>query len=52
MHGAYARLARAASRSSAMSAGSGLMIGFELVHDQQTKERAPELRDRLVTDGV
>ena len=24
-----------------------LMIGIELVHDQETKERAPELRDRL-----
>jgi len=28
--------------------GLGLMIGVELVRDQQTKERAPELRDRLV----
>ena len=27
--------------------GLGLMIGFELVYDQETKERAPELRDRL-----
>jgi 4-aminobutyrate aminotransferase len=27
--------------------GLGLMIGIELVRDQQTKERAPELRDRL-----
>ena len=27
--------------------GRGLMIGFELVLDQQTKERAPALRDRL-----
>ena len=27
--------------------GLGLMIGFELVHDQQTKQRAPDLRDRL-----
>ena len=27
--------------------GLGLMIGFELVRDQQTKERAPALRDRL-----
>ncbi len=27
--------------------GLGLMIGFELVEDQQTKERVPELRDRL-----
>jgi len=28
--------------------GLGLMIGIELVRDQKTKERAPELRDRLV----
>lgn len=28
--------------------GLGLMIGIELVRDQRTKERAPELRDRLV----
>jgi 4-aminobutyrate aminotransferase len=27
--------------------GLGLMIGFELVRDQHTKERAPELRDRI-----
>jgi 4-aminobutyrate aminotransferase len=27
--------------------GLGLMIGIELVRDQQTRERAPELRDRL-----
>ena len=27
--------------------GLGLMIGFELVKDQQTKERYPELRDKL-----
>jgi 4-aminobutyrate aminotransferase len=27
--------------------GLGLMIGIELVRDQGTKERAPELRDRL-----
>jgi 4-aminobutyrate aminotransferase len=27
--------------------GLGLMIGFELVRDQATKERAPELRNRL-----
>jgi 4-aminobutyrate aminotransferase len=28
--------------------GLGLMIGVELVRDQKTKERAPELRDRVV----
>ncbi|HEV1285005.1 MAG TPA: acetyl ornithine aminotransferase family protein [Bryobacteraceae bacterium] len=28
--------------------GLGLMIGIELVRNQATKERAPELRDRLV----
>ncbi len=28
--------------------GLGLMIGIEIVHDQESKERAPELRDRLV----
>ena len=27
--------------------GLGLMIGIEMVRDQPTKERAPELRDRL-----
>ena len=27
--------------------GLGLMIGFEMVHDKATKERAPELRDRV-----
>jgi 4-aminobutyrate aminotransferase len=27
--------------------GLGLMIGFELVRDRHTKERAPELRDRI-----
>jgi 4-aminobutyrate aminotransferase len=27
--------------------GLGLMIGVEIVHDQVTRERAPELRDRL-----
>jgi len=27
--------------------GLGLMIGFELVRDRMTKERAPELRDRI-----
>jgi 4-aminobutyrate aminotransferase len=27
--------------------GLGLMIGVEIVRDQETKERAPELRDRL-----
>jgi 4-aminobutyrate aminotransferase len=29
--------------------GRGLMIGFELVHHQATKERAPEIRNRLET---
>ncbi len=29
--------------------GLGLMIGVEFVRDQQTKERAPDLRDRLVS---
>jgi 4-aminobutyrate aminotransferase len=28
--------------------GLGLMIGIEIVKDQSTRERAPELRDRLV----
>ena len=28
--------------------GLGLMIGIELVRDQKTKERAPDLRDKLV----
>jgi len=28
--------------------GKGLMIGIEFVRDQKTKERAPELRDRVV----
>jgi 4-aminobutyrate aminotransferase len=28
--------------------GLGLMIGIELVRDRESKERAPELRDRLV----
>jgi 4-aminobutyrate aminotransferase len=28
--------------------GLGLMIGIEMVKDQATKERAPELRDRIV----
>jgi 4-aminobutyrate aminotransferase len=27
--------------------GRGLMIGFELVKDQESKERHPELRDRI-----
>ena len=28
--------------------GKGLMIGVEIVRDQKSKERAPDLRDRLV----
>jgi 4-aminobutyrate aminotransferase len=28
--------------------GLGLMIGIEFVRDQQTKERAPDLRDKVV----
>jgi 4-aminobutyrate aminotransferase len=28
--------------------GLGLMIGFEMVRDQHTKDRAPELRDRIL----
>ena len=28
--------------------GLGLMIGIELVRDQATKERAPEMRDRVL----
>jgi 4-aminobutyrate aminotransferase len=31
--------------------GLGLMIGVELVRDQESKERAPELRDRVVQDA-
>ena len=27
--------------------GLGLMVGIEMVRDQTTKERAPDLRDRL-----
>jgi 4-aminobutyrate aminotransferase len=28
--------------------GKGLMIGVEIVRDQKTKERAPDLRDRII----
>ncbi len=28
--------------------GKGLMIGIEIVHDHKTKEKAPDLRNRLV----
>lgn len=31
--------------------GLGLMIGVEMVHDQDSKTRAPELRDRIVNDA-
>jgi 4-aminobutyrate aminotransferase len=31
--------------------GLGLMIGIELVRDQQTKEKAPELRDRVLSQA-
>ena len=31
--------------------GLGLMIGIELVKDQQTRERFPELRDRVVGEA-
>jgi 4-aminobutyrate aminotransferase len=31
--------------------GLGLMIGIELVRDRKTKERAPELRDRMVSNA-
>jgi 4-aminobutyrate aminotransferase len=31
--------------------GLGLMLGIEIVHDQATKEKAPELRDRIVDLG-
>ena len=29
--------------------GFGLMIGIEILHNRQTKDRAPELRNRLVS---
>ncbi len=29
--------------------GLGLMIGIEIVHDQRSKDRAPELRNQIVT---
>ena len=32
--------------------GQGLMIGIEIVRDQKTKEKAPDLRNRIVEDGV
>jgi 4-aminobutyrate aminotransferase len=31
--------------------GLGLMIGIEIVHDQQSKDRAPELRNQIVSQA-
>ena len=31
--------------------GLGLMIGIEIVHDQRSKDRAPELRNQIVTSA-
>ena len=31
--------------------GLGLMLGIEIVRDQATKEKAPELRDRIIDLG-
>jgi 4-aminobutyrate aminotransferase len=31
--------------------GLGLMIGIEMIRDQESKERAPEIRDRIVHDA-
>ena len=42
------RLAETSSRIVGDVRGKGLMIGVEIVKDQKTKERAPELRDRIV----
>jgi 4-aminobutyrate aminotransferase len=28
--------------------GRGLMVGVEIVHDQTSKERAPDLRNRII----
>jgi 4-aminobutyrate aminotransferase len=31
--------------------GKGLMIGIEFVRDQRTKERAPDLRDKVIVNA-
>lgn len=31
--------------------GRGLMVGVEIVKDRETRERAPELRDRMISEA-